>query len=317
MNLQTGVLIRPALTGLIMFLGLANFGSAMAQETANDLECKRCVGTRDLAKKAIKGKNIRDNTITSSKIADGTISADDIAPGVLEESQNGDDSITSSDIVDGTIIADDLANGAVTSRKIKDGTITTDDLGPGAVGTSELQDEAVNNTKLAPNAVSTPEIEDGAVTASKLSPDAVNARMFVASGAAQIRTKVPIPPSSAIVVLSLDPSGASASTGLIEIPFDGRLMATVSMRLTPTSSPATAQCRLFRRLESAVAVSAMTNYIPRIPVPSGGVATSLVGFSSVTAGTYDVALRCSAGFSGVNPQVTLEEAQLIVWALAI
>lgn len=205
------------------------------------------------------------------------------------------------------------------------GGFVDDTLPPGSVGTEELEDEAVTNAKLAPNAVGTLQIEDGAVTASKLSADAVDPRMFVSSATALVNSfaGLPLPQSTDAVLLSLDPSGSDPpqdgqriSSGLIEIQFEGRLMAMVSMRLTPTGAPTTAQCRLYRRLDGQEAISAMTNHIPRLPIPAEGVATSLVGVSSVAPGTYDVSLRCGAGFSGGAPLATLNEAQLIVWALA-
>ncbi len=68
------------MVALVMLAGCLPATTAHAQ-TARDLNCRGCVGARDIGRKAVTRKHIRPNAITSAAITDGSVSADDLADG--------------------------------------------------------------------------------------------------------------------------------------------------------------------------------------------------------------------------------------------
>jgi hypothetical protein len=63
-------------SGLALSVAIC-FGVTGAQaQTANNLKCKGCVGTRDLGANAVKTKKIKDGAITTSKIKDGAVTVE-------------------------------------------------------------------------------------------------------------------------------------------------------------------------------------------------------------------------------------------------
>ena len=85
----------------VLSIGLALPETAIAQ-TATDLKCKGCVGAKDLGKKAVKTKKIRDGAVTSAKIQDGAVTSAKI--------QNG--AVTSAKIQNGAVMPADLHSTA-------------------------------------------------------------------------------------------------------------------------------------------------------------------------------------------------------------
>jgi hypothetical protein len=72
-----------------LFIGVP-LADASAQ-TATDLKCRGCVGKKDIGKKAVKsrhikngsvkGKDLKDATVETSKLSDGAVTADKLATG--------------------------------------------------------------------------------------------------------------------------------------------------------------------------------------------------------------------------------------------
>lgn len=71
-----------AFATLSMLVAAAFSAPAQAQSKAKDLECKGCVGTKDLKKKAVKGSRLSNKAVTSKKIKDGTIGLNDLSGAV-------------------------------------------------------------------------------------------------------------------------------------------------------------------------------------------------------------------------------------------
>lgn len=105
-----------ALATLSILATAAFSTAALAQSKAKDLECKGCVGTKDLKKKAVKGSRLSNNAVTTDKIKDGTIGLNDLSSGLVGAIQNPtipDNAITSGKIQDGTIGLGDLSGPVV------------------------------------------------------------------------------------------------------------------------------------------------------------------------------------------------------------
>ncbi len=91
---------------------------ALAQ-TATNLQCKGCVGKKDLGKKAVTSKAIRNETVTSGDIRNNTIAPIDLAPAAKPSGVDwvdGDQNIglTGVDTVIRTLIVSAPAPGYVT-----------------------------------------------------------------------------------------------------------------------------------------------------------------------------------------------------------
>lgn len=136
--------------GLALAIACLVFGPAGAwAQAASNVNCNKCVDTGDIAKKAVKKKNLAKNAVDGSRIADGQVKTIDLADGAAEESK--------------------LAAGAVTGGKIADGTVTGANLAASVVDGSMLADGAISSGTIA----------DGTVTTDKLTPDAVFRRIIV------------------------------------------------------------------------------------------------------------------------------------------
>ncbi len=73
--------IRSAI-GAVTIAALAGLTALPATaQTATNLQCKGCVGKKDLGKKAVRKKHLKKNTVTGQKIKNGTIGAADLAAG--------------------------------------------------------------------------------------------------------------------------------------------------------------------------------------------------------------------------------------------
>ncbi len=64
-------------------LGLLHMPGAAAQ-TATDLDCNKCVGAKDLARKAVTKSRIKKNAVTGRKIKDGTVGLADLSAAVQQ-----------------------------------------------------------------------------------------------------------------------------------------------------------------------------------------------------------------------------------------
>jgi hypothetical protein len=73
---------RPLSVVMSLFLAVSMAGACAAPagaETATNLKCKGCVGKKDLGKKAVRQKHIKNNAVTGKKIKNGTIGPADLA----------------------------------------------------------------------------------------------------------------------------------------------------------------------------------------------------------------------------------------------
>ena len=85
----------------IAFGAVAHVAAAHAQ-TATNLECKGCVGKKDIGKKAVTSKHIKD----------GSIAAVDLQDGAVGSAQLHNDAVTSAKIQNNSVGPDDLAAAA-------------------------------------------------------------------------------------------------------------------------------------------------------------------------------------------------------------
>lgn len=134
-------IILPALAGVVFSLiGLPSTEPAFAQ-TANNLKCRGCVDKRDIGKKAVRSKHIKD----------GSIKTKDLGAGVVDADKIGNGAITSAHILDRQVEPNDLAldaqpTAAAASESLGDPianvglgvqtvirTVTIDAPGPGGV----------------------------------------------------------------------------------------------------------------------------------------------------------------------------------------
>jgi hypothetical protein len=67
--MNTKAWLVAAVTASIVFIGAPGIDAAQAQ-TASNLKCKGCVGKKDLGKKAIKEKHLKDGAVSMAKLAD-------------------------------------------------------------------------------------------------------------------------------------------------------------------------------------------------------------------------------------------------------
>jgi len=73
---------RPLAIAMSFFLAVSLGGAFTAPasaQTATNLQCKGCVGKKDIGKKAVRKKHIKKNAVTGQKIKNGTIRAADLA----------------------------------------------------------------------------------------------------------------------------------------------------------------------------------------------------------------------------------------------
>jgi hypothetical protein len=96
--MTTRTLFKFALAAALpLVVGFAALDTAAAQ-TATDLKCRKCVGARDLGKKAVKKRSLKKNAVTGAKIRDGSITSKDL----------GNGAITGEKLADGAVAADQL-----------------------------------------------------------------------------------------------------------------------------------------------------------------------------------------------------------------
>jgi hypothetical protein len=76
--------------------------------TADDLKCKGCVGKKDLGKKAVKSKHIKNGQVKTKDLRDGAATTDKI----------GDSAVTTDKIGNAAVTTDKIGNGAITLEKI-------------------------------------------------------------------------------------------------------------------------------------------------------------------------------------------------------
>lgn len=126
--------------------------------------------------------------------------------------------------------------------------------------------------------------------------------------------------SSGVEVVALDqtPGGDATTSGLLVVPFEGRLLATAAIQLaTGNSAETSATCRLFFHLEGAGSVSGLNRVSSRIHIPNDNLGTTLtiVGRADVQPGTYNIYVECQS-VSGVNPPPTMRNVTMIAWVVA-
>ena len=138
-------------------------GFAMSGAWADDLVCKKCVDTSDIAKKAITASRIKGGAVKTGKIADGAVTGIKIQDGT----------VTGADLAPGAVGTGNLAPGAVTGTEIQDGAVGGADIAAGAVGTGHLAADAVTGAEILDGAVGGADIAAGAVGAGHLAADAV------------------------------------------------------------------------------------------------------------------------------------------------
>lgn len=97
----------------------------------------------DIAKNAVRAKQIKAAAVTGAKLADGAVSTKKLADGAVEGAK----------LADGSVAEPKLAGGAVTEAKLGAGAVTGGKLGSGAVTEGKIADGAVTNSKLAAGAV--------------------------------------------------------------------------------------------------------------------------------------------------------------------
>lgn len=183
MDLRIGRVGAPSAAQALVLAIILSTGVPASAQTQRDVDCKKCVDTGDIAKKAINAsrlkpgavttKILRDNAVTGAKIRDGSVTGDDLAPGAVDATKLAPSAVTGATIQDGAVAGADIAAGtvgaaklapdAVTGTQILDGTVAGADLAAGAVGSANLPANAVTSTK----------ILDGTVSAADLAPDAV------------------------------------------------------------------------------------------------------------------------------------------------
>ena len=73
--------LLPALT-LMAALAFHQTPEVRAQ-TAKDLDCRKCVDKRDIARRAVNASRLRDGAVSTRKIRDGAVTRDKLAPGAL------------------------------------------------------------------------------------------------------------------------------------------------------------------------------------------------------------------------------------------
>lgn len=83
----------------------------VAAQTANNLTCKGCVGTKDLKNKAVRSNKIRNNAVKSAKIRNSAVTNSKIANDAVTGAKVQNGSLTGADIQDASISAADLAPG--------------------------------------------------------------------------------------------------------------------------------------------------------------------------------------------------------------
>ena len=100
--------ISVALAVLLAAISLPEGASA---QTAKNVICRGCVGSRDIGKNAVKTKHIKDSAVSSAKIKDGAVTPDKLAPTAQPAAAN----FSSSEGVDfPTLSTSDVVTASVT-----------------------------------------------------------------------------------------------------------------------------------------------------------------------------------------------------------
>lgn len=104
------------------------------------------------------------------------------------------------------------------------------------------------------------------------------------------------------------------TTGPIEMPFDGTLMANAILNFTKTNlADAEAECRLWSRRVGSLLVSPLGAFAVEFTIEDGEtLPVSLVGSLGRPAGTHDVFVRCTTNDNNVQ----FEAGQVNAWAAA-
>lgn len=156
--------IRPHLSfanvvsSLALFVALGG-GTAAALNGRNtvqsdDLGPGPQVRAEDVAKNAVNGLKVADNSLTGADLANNAVGGSEVAGNALNGLKIADNSLTLAD----------LADNAVNGSKIVDGTVAGADLANNSVDGSKIVDDTVTKDEIADNAVNGPRIANNSVT---------------------------------------------------------------------------------------------------------------------------------------------------------
>ena len=126
-------LIGALCAGIFSFLTVSSSAFAAA---ASNVKCDKCVGTGDIAKKAITSSRIKPSAVTKSKIKDGAVTESKLSSGVLDLMQSSSSAkryvmVDSSDLIVGGVIGGDMgqplimtSQGYVAAMEVTDGKVS-------------------------------------------------------------------------------------------------------------------------------------------------------------------------------------------------
>ena len=169
-------------------------------QTARDVDCRKCVDTGDVAKKAAVSRTIKKGAVTTSRIAKGAVGAAALAEGAVTSAKITDGAVTEATIPGGAVTtakiaadavgAAEIVDGAVTEAKLATGAVTTDALVDGGTPGSALTTGAVEAAKLREDAITGPAIVPNAVASGKLAPGAVGPAKLAAGAVTNDRLAI-------------------------------------------------------------------------------------------------------------------------------
>jgi hypothetical protein len=91
---RTGSVLAAALLATGLFAAAGPIASTATADTATDLRCRKCVGAKDLGKKAVKTKSLRDNAVATPKIANSAVTTGKIANGAVTAGKIAKDAVS-------------------------------------------------------------------------------------------------------------------------------------------------------------------------------------------------------------------------------
>ena len=125
---RVGEHLRANVVGYVaVFIALS--GTAFAVEK---------IGSKEIAKNAVKAKHIKDGQVSSAEVADNGLTGTDINEGTLQFPP------VPNQLTDGSVTTPKLADGAVTEAKLADDAVTSAKVGPDALGAADINEADLN-----------------------------------------------------------------------------------------------------------------------------------------------------------------------------
>ncbi len=168
--------------------------------------------------KAVKGQDVRDESLTGDDVALDSLVQDDLAPDAVGSSELAANAADSEEIADNAVKPEEIAGDAVKSEEIADD----------AVGSSEIAANSVNALEIGPNAVGSSQIANGQVRSQDLGPMALRTQSTTIpanssggafrncpSGETRISGGAVVPAGNGRGIQSSWPNGANGWTNVI------------------------------------------------------------------------------------------------------